>query len=82
MAVFSYWYCESFHHDSIIARTEEEAIAKRFRIGMDGFAMPVQKFIYYGDIFDLFEHVTGDDGGKNCGIADQIFLLSQDKKKK
>ena len=67
----TYWVAANLKGDkadSIVARTKHDCEQKVLAYGAAAdYAQPVKKSILYEDAFDLFETVTGKDGGRGMG---------------
>lgn len=71
MKTFSYWIAECLNDSecySVIGRTKKEVRTQLDqRSDRDSFGDIKKKSIKYTDVFDLFEWVTSEGGGRNCG---------------
>ena len=71
MMKLTYWVAENLKGDkadSIVARTKHDCEQKVLAYGNSGnYGQPVKKSLVYEDAFDLFEMVTGRDGGRGMG---------------
>lgn len=69
---FTYWVAEHLHDSqcySIIGRTKRECSDELERCGNpQDFAPPEKREIIYADLFDFFDWVTSEGGGRACGF--------------
>jgi hypothetical protein len=67
----TYWVAQILDGDkseSIVARTRHDCEQKLLAYGNAvNYAAPAKRSLQYEDAFDLFEMVTGPDGGRGIG---------------
>lgn len=72
MATLKYWIAEEKIDNkcySIIAKTKKELVRLVELTGQKNrYDPPVQRSIEYKDAFDLFDWVTAESGGRDCGV--------------
>lgn len=74
MRTFTYWVAACNHDSecySIIGKTKKEVLTTlKMRSDAHLYDEPVKRHVDYDDIFEFFDLVTGEGGGRNCGYKD------------